>query len=94
MNLDVTGVDQEPFKVRRVDQYLQQAFPFSLVAPTAETTVRILSATIVRRQVAPRRARTQNPEDPVDEFPVIPGVSTPCLFPALQMGFEQLSDVV
>lgn len=71
------GVHHEPLHVRLVDTHFQQPFPNSRIAPTDEASVRIAPPAVFRRQVAPGRSSPRNPEDGVDEFPVVLGDSAP-----------------
>ena len=73
----VRGVHHEPFHVWLVNARSQQAFPNSSIAPTDKASVRIAPAAVFRRQVSPWGTSPHDPEDCVDEFPVVLGDSAP-----------------
>ena len=77
VRLDVAGVHHEPLQVRFVDTSLQETFPHAGVSPSDETPVGIAPITVFRRQIPPWRTGTDNPEDRVDESPVVFGDSAP-----------------
>jgi len=85
----MTGIDHQPFIVRRIDQLLQQRLPDPLVTPAAKSPVRVLPVTIGRRQVSPRRPSAQNPEHAIDKAPVIFRNPTPLPSLSRQMGLNQ-----
>ena len=74
---DMSGVYHEPFHVGLVDARIQQPLPNPRVAPADEVAVRVAPATEFRRQIAPRGAGPHDPEDCVDESPVVLGDSAP-----------------
>jgi hypothetical protein len=80
MYLNVTCVDHQPLEVRLVDQLLEQRFPYPLVAPATETPMGVLPVAVVGRQVAPRRARAEDPKDSIDEFAIIMPYAAPRAF--------------
>ena len=86
MDFDVAGVNHEPFKVRIVNQLFQEFLPSALVAPAAETAMRIFPVAIVRRQVAPRRPGAQYPENSVEKPAIILGQTAPLACLAGKMG--------
>jgi hypothetical protein len=94
MNLDVTGVNHQPFVIRLVHQAFQQSFPDTFVPPAAKTTMRVFPASIGRRQVSPGRACAQNPEYAIDELPIIPRLASPSPFPARKMRLQKRLDVI
>ena len=67
----------------------QEFFPYSLVSPTNKALVNGSPFAIFRRQIPPRRASTQYPEDSIDEEAIILCHTSP--LPALpkQMKFQQ-----
>ena len=71
MDFAVAGVDHQPFVIRLVDQNLQQLFPHTLVAPADKPVVGVAPAPIVRWRVAPWYARSDDPENRVDEQPIV-----------------------
>ena len=73
MESDMGGVNHEPFHVGFVDARIQQPLPDARVAPADEAALRVAPAAVFRRQIAPRRASSHNPENCVDEFPVVLG---------------------
>ena len=70
-------VDHEPLKIRVANQHVEERFPDALVSPTAEPAVDIFPIAVIRRQIAPRCASTQNPKDGIDECAVISGIAAP-----------------
>jgi hypothetical protein len=89
MNFAVTGIDHQPLEVRIVDEAFQQCLPNTLVAPTTESPMSVLPVAISWWQITPRRPGSQNPNDCIDESPIVPGYTTPLPHLARQMGFEQ-----
>ena len=85
MGFDIAGVDHQPFKVRVVNDRVQQLLPHSPVPPTAETALGVLPVSVVRGQVAPRGAGAQNPAHGVDKPPVVMGWSTSLALSPKQM---------
>lgn len=71
MDFNMAGINHEPLIIGFIDEPFEQALPDSLVAPTAEAAVDVIPAAIVRRQIAPGRARPQYPEHGVDKSPII-----------------------
>ena len=94
MNLHVAGIDHQPFKIRLVDHLLQQLFPDTLVAPAAEAAMGVLPVPVVRRQVAPRSAGTQNPENTVEKTAVVLGDAAPLASLPGKMWGQQLPGMV
>jgi len=89
MRLAVTGIDHQPLKVRGVDESLHQRFPYTTVAPTAESSMGILPVAIRWRQIAPGRARSQNPKDGVKEAAIVLAYATPLARATRQIRFDQ-----
>ena len=77
MNLDMAGVDHQPFKVRLVDQLLQQLFPDALVTPAAETTMGVFPVPVIWRKIPPRRAGAKNPENRIQKSTVVLSNTSP-----------------
>lgn len=94
MHLDVGGIDHQPFKVWLGDQRFQQLRPHAFVAPPAKAPVRVFPVAIVRGQIAPGGAGTQNPEHGVDKQAVVFGNPAPDTSPSGQQGFQQQPDAV
>jgi hypothetical protein len=90
----VACVDHQPLIVRIVNQNLQQFFPNALVTPTDKTAVRVAPAAIVRRQIAPRRARSQYPEHCIDKSAVIFGNTAPRTPASRSMRLQQNPDFI
>jgi hypothetical protein len=88
VGFDVTGIHHEPFQVWFVDADFQQPFPDARIPPSDESAVRIAPPAVFRRQIAPWRTRPQDPEDGIDEFPVVLGDSTPCSPPSREVRFD------
>jgi hypothetical protein len=94
MDLDMTGVYHQPLKIWLTDQFFQQFFPNTLVTPATKAAMRIFPIPIIWRQIAPWSTCAQNPENSIDEKPVITGISAPCPFAAKQMGFQQFPNPI
>ena len=94
MNLDMAGVDHQPFIIRFSYQLFQQRFPNALVPPAAKPAVRVFPVAVVGRQVTPGRARAQNPENRVDKQPVVLRRAAPGAFAPGQAGSHQLPNPV
>jgi len=88
MNLDMTGVDHQPFIIRFFYQTSLKLGPNSLVTPTAKATVGVFPAPIITWQVSPRSACAQNPENSIDKQSVIASHPPPLSLLAREMGFE------
>ena len=82
MDLDVAGIDQEPFKIGRGHEVLESLFPDAFVAPADQAPVRIAPSAVIRRQLTPRRPGAQNPKHRVNKSSVIPGLAAPNSFPS------------
>jgi hypothetical protein len=67
MHLAMTRVDHQPLAIGLIDKHFQQFFPNASVAPTAKTPLHFFPFSKVGRQIAPRRAGTQNPEYCIDK---------------------------
>jgi hypothetical protein len=89
VDFDVAGVDHEPLEIRLVDEFPKEVLPESLVSPSAETTVGVFPVPVVRWQIAPRSARSQDPEDGVEEESVVFGSSSPLAFLSGEMRFKE-----
>ena len=55
MNLDMTGVDHQSFKVRFVHQQFKHPLPCALVPPTLESLIYRSPFAVFWRQISPRR---------------------------------------
>jgi hypothetical protein len=77
MNLYMTRINYQPFKIGRINYYLKKLFPYPLVAPTDKTLVHRPPLAIFGRQVPPRRACSQYPEYRIDEKAIIFCYPTP-----------------
>lgn len=62
VNLAMRSINHQPFVIGLVNQDFQQFFPHTHVAPANKATVSIAPATVIWRQITPRRASTQVPE--------------------------------
>ena len=71
MHLAVTRIDHEPLIVGLNNQLLQQRLPNPGVTPAAEATMRVLPASVGGWQITPWRTAAQNPNDRIEEFPVV-----------------------
>lgn len=94
VNLDVAGVDHQPFVVGIFDEDFKQGFPQPFIAPAAKATVGVLPIAVIGRQVTPGRTGAQNPEYRVDELPVIPCNSTPDSLAARQVGLQKTPGMI
>ena len=85
----MAGIDHQPFKIWIINQYFKEFFPYSFVSPTNKALVNGSPFAIFRRQISPRCASTQYPEDSIDEEAIILCHTSP--LPALpkQMRFQQ-----
>jgi len=86
----MAGVDHQPFVVRLIDQNFQQLLPNPLVPPADEAAVRVAPAPVVRRQIAPRGARSQNPKDCINEQAIVFGDTTPDAFAPRSVRLQKL----
>jgi hypothetical protein len=94
MHFYVACVYHQQFKPGLVNQQFQQIFPYSFIAPTAESPMCVFPIPITRRQVSPRRSGAQNPENSVDESPIVPRISAPSAFASRQMRFHVLPQLI
>ena len=89
MNLNVAGVDHQPFEIGFGDQFFQQSLPEAFVAPAAKAAMGVFPVPIIRRQVPPGSAGTQDPENGIEKKPVVFGLTAPESLLSGQMGFEE-----
>ena len=94
MYLYVTGIDHQPFEIRRVNQLLQQFLPYALVPPAAEAAMGVLPVPVIGGQAAPRGAGAEYPEHRVDEGSVVAGDPAPNALPARQVRLQQGPDAI
>src|SRR5512143_3003684 len=94
MDLAVTGVDHQPFIIRRVDQDRQQLLPKAPVPPADKTAVRVAPSAVFRRKIPPGRPRPQYPASGIDEAAIVLGDAAPEAFASGQMLFQQCPDLV
>jgi hypothetical protein len=87
MDLNVTGIDQEPLEISLTDQVLQKFFPKPLVSPSTKPPMGILPIPIIGRQIPPRTARAENPENRINKKSVVFGSASPDAFLSRQVGF-------
>jgi hypothetical protein len=80
MNLDMAGINHQPFAIRFFYQTFLKTSPDALIAPTTKAAMGVLPVPVFRRQVAPRRPCAQNPENSVDKQSVITSDTTPLTF--------------
>ncbi len=71
MNLGMSGVNHQLFKIRVVNDDGEQSLPCAFVPPPTEATMRILPVSVFRRQIASWRSYTQYPHHRINEQPVI-----------------------
>jgi len=88
MNLDMAGVDHQPFIVRLINQLFQQGFPDPFIPPATKAAVGVFPVTVTGWQIPPGSAGTQNPEDGIDKQAIIACNAAPTASPAEQMGFK------
>ena len=62
VNFNVACIDHQPLKIRIDNQLFEERLPNPLVAPTTKASVCIFPITIIRGQIAPRRAGTKDPK--------------------------------
>ena len=94
MDFDVAGIYHEPLEVGIVDELFEQGFPQTLVPPTAEPAVGVFPIAVVGGKIAPGSAGAQDPENGVEEAPIIAGDAAPLADLAGQMRFEKTPGVV
>ncbi len=82
MNLDVAGVDHQPFIVRLINQLFQQGFPDPFIPPTTKAAMGVFPVTVTRWQIPPESACAQNPEDGIDKQAIITCYAAPATSPA------------
>jgi hypothetical protein len=85
MYLAMTGIDHQPLIVRLANEYFQQGFPLPFVTPATKAPVGVLPVAVVWRQVSPRGARAQYPENSIKKPSVIVGNAAPSAFAPRQM---------
>ena len=79
----------QPFKVWFINEDFKEFFPYSSVSPATKPSVGVLPVSIVWRQISPRCACPQNPENSVDELPIISGITSPGAFATGKMIFQK-----
>jgi hypothetical protein len=89
MCLAVAGIDHQPLEIWVDDEPLQQCLPYALVAPTTKTPMGVFPITIGRWQIAPGGPGSQNPQDGINEAPIVLGYATPLASLPGKMRFEQ-----
>jgi hypothetical protein len=89
VNLAVACVNHQPFKIRLIDQLLQQPFPDTLVAPPDKPPVRIAPPAIAIRKIPPRCPSAQYPKNRVDKLPVVLRNTAPLAFSPRKMWLKQ-----
>lgn len=57
----MAGIDHQPFIIGLVHQEFKELFPNPLATLLDKAAMRVAPPSIVRRQIAPGRARPQNP---------------------------------
>jgi hypothetical protein len=89
MNLDMTRVDHQPLKIRLINDFLQDLLPQPVFYPTAKSLGDTVPVPVSGRQITPWRACSQNPEYPVDKFPIVFRYPAPLAFLTWQIRFQQ-----
>jgi hypothetical protein len=87
-------VYHEPLEVGVGDENFQKPLPLPIVSPAAKSAVDIFPVPIVGWKVSPGCSRTQYPKDPVDELPVVFGISSPGAFSAFEKWLKYLPEPV
>ena len=82
-------VYHQPFKVRFINKDFKEFLPYSPVSPSAKSSVGILPVPVVGRKITPRCACPQDPENSVDELPVVSGIASPGAFATGKMIFQK-----
>ena len=77
VDFDMTGIDDEPFKVGLFNEHFEKLFPDSLIAPTTKATVDVVPASVIGWQIAPRGAGAKNPQNRIDKLTVVLGNASP-----------------
>jgi len=70
VDLAVTGIHHQPFKIRFTEQYFKRLFPYPFISPANEAPA-CCSSFSFRRQITPRRSCPQYPENGVDNQVII-----------------------
>ena len=78
-----------PFKVWFINKDFKEFFPYSSISPAAESPVGILPVAVIGRKISPRCTCPQNPENSVDELPIISGITSPGAFATGKMIFQK-----
>ena len=82
-------VYHQPFKVRFINKDFKEFLPYSPVSPSAEAPMGILPVPVVGRKISPRCTCPQDPENSIDELPVVSGIASPGAFAAGEMIFRK-----
>jgi uncharacterized protein YchJ len=78
------GIDDQPLKIRIINQCCKNFFPNPIVPPTAKTTMNIAPVAIIRGNVPHRSARPKPPQNTVNKQSIILRNTTPRTFSARQ----------
>jgi hypothetical protein len=84
VNFAMSSIDNEPLKIRIIDQRSKNFLPNPIVTPTAKTTMNIAPVAIIRGNVPHRSARPKPPQNTVNKQSIIFGNATPRAFSARQ----------
>ena len=84
----------QPFKVRFINKDFKEFIPYAPVSPSAKSSVGILPVPVVGRKITPRCACPQDPENSVDELPVVSGIASPGAFAAREMIFQKMPNAI
>ena len=85
----MTRIYHQPFKVWFINKNFKEFFPYASVSPTTKSSVGILPVAVVGRKISPWCACPQNPENSVDELPIISGITSPGAFATGKMIFQK-----
>ncbi len=94
MNLAEAGINHQPFIIRVVNETIEQGFPQPFVSPATKASMRIFPVAVDLGQIAPGCASPQNPEDAIDEAPVVMGNPAPLACLAGQMRLQKCPEVI
>lgn len=86
MNLDMAGIDHQPFVIRFFDQIFLKLGPNPLVAPTTKATMSVFPVPVIRRLVSPGSSCAKNPENSIDKQSVIANHASPMTFCPSRLG--------
>jgi hypothetical protein len=94
MHFDMACIYHQPFKVRFINKDFKKFLPYSPVSPSAESPMGILPVAVVGREISPRCTCPQDPENSVDELPVVSGIASPGALATGKMIFQKFPGMI